>query len=46
MEVKDGKKPPSARRLTPDEQEFHEKWNGVIHIVNSPEEAVMVVSKL
>lgn len=28
LEVKDGSKPPSARRLTPDQQDWHDKWRG------------------
>lgn len=28
IEVKDGSKPPSERRLTPDQQEWHGKWKG------------------
>ena len=28
VEVKDGEKPPSRRRLTTDEQELHDAWRG------------------
>lgn len=28
MEVKDGSKPPSARKLTPDQQVWHAGWQG------------------
>jgi hypothetical protein len=28
LEVKDGKNPPSARKLTPDRSEFHGTWKG------------------
>ena len=28
LEVKDGSKPPSARRLTPDQLAWHGKWQG------------------
>ena len=41
MELKDGSKPPSARRLTEDEQKFFDEWRGgMLAIVNSVEEAL------
>ena len=43
MEIKDGKKPPSQRTLTPDEARFHEKWPGQICVVNSAEEALKAI---
>lgn len=33
IEIKDGAKPPSARKLTPDQVKFHESWRGKIYIV-------------
>jgi len=46
LEVKDGKKPPSARRLTPAEQKFHDEWPGDnLHVVNSVEEALWILEK-
>ena len=45
LEVKDGKKPPSARKLTEAEQKFHNEWPGDnLFIVNSVEEALKVIS--
>lgn len=35
VEIKDGKKPPSARKLTPDEQRFKDGWRGAHLIVES-----------
>lgn len=35
VEVKDGEKPPSARKLTKDEQAFKDGWRGVYLIVES-----------
>lgn len=35
VEIKDGDKPPSARKLTTDEQVFHESWQGQIAIVEN-----------
>lgn len=43
MEIKDGKKPASARALTPDETKWHIEWRGVVHIVYSVDDALRVV---
>ncbi len=43
IEVKDGDKAPSARKLTPDEAKFHDSWMGYVVIANSPLEAVQKV---
>ena len=44
MEVKDGTKPPSARRLTEAEERFFQEWTGgMLVIVNSVEEALEVL---
>ena len=40
MEVKDGAKPPSARRLTPDEKQWHERWQGQVVVVESVDGAL------
>ncbi len=45
LEVKDGNKPASAQKLTEAEQEFHERWDGYVHIVNSPEAALKLLLK-
>ena len=37
-ELKDPEKPPSARRLTPDEEVFHQTWKGHIKIALTVEE--------
>ncbi len=44
IEVKDGAKPPSARRLTDAEQKFHDEWpRDNLYIVNSVEEAIALL---
>lgn len=44
MEVKDGSKPPSARRLTDAELKFHAEWPGDnLYVVNSEAEAVAIL---
>ena len=40
VEIKDGDKPPSARKLTPDEVEFHNTWRGQVAVVESVADAV------
>lgn len=35
VEIKDGSKPPSQRRLTPDEDRFHATWKGQVGIASS-----------
>lgn len=43
IEIKDGSKPPSRRRLTKDEKEFHQSWNGHIAIANNSDEALKII---
>lgn len=43
LEIKDGSKPPSARKLTPDEQKWHDEWKGHKAVVKSVEEAFAAV---
>lgn len=46
LEVKDGRKPPSRRVLTPDEQTFFDNWRGPIYIVYSGVDAVSLVNRM
>lgn len=39
-EVKDGKKPPSARMLTPDEEEFWRDWKGSVVLFESVQDVI------
>lgn len=43
LEIKDGSKPPSARRLTPAEQAWHAAWRGQVAVVASVDEALAAV---
>ena len=46
MEVKDGDKVPSARKLTEAEQKFFEEWTGgMLVIVNSAQEALEILKR-
>lgn len=46
VEIKDGSKPPSARKLTPDEQAFHDKWQGEIYVISTLEEVDALINSL
>jgi hypothetical protein len=39
IEVKDGKKPPSARKLTDPQVAWHRDWRGSVCVVSSVQEA-------
>lgn len=43
LEVKDGSKPPSARKLTPDQAVWHDAWRGQVAVVSSVKEALEAV---
>jgi hypothetical protein len=44
MEIKDGDKPPSQRKLTEGEQKFKDTWRGgEYHIVESLDDALKVI---
>jgi hypothetical protein len=44
IEVKDGSKVPSKRKLTPDQQAFHATWKGgTLAVVDSAEAALRVL---
>ena len=46
MEIKDGNKPPSKKRLTTDEQRWYDAWNGSKFIVYSVDQALQILSSL
>jgi hypothetical protein len=43
VEVKDGGKVPSQRRLTPDEAAWHRSWCGQVAIAESVEDAIALI---
>ena len=46
MEVKDGDKVPSARKLTEPEQKFFDDWRGgMLVVINSVEEAIETLKR-
>lgn len=46
LEVKDGEKPPSARKLTPDQVSWHDTWRGTVHVVMNPKIALEIIGAL
>lgn len=43
FEIKDGRKVPSARKLTDDEADFHAGWRGQVAVVKSVDEALEAI---
>lgn len=46
LEIKDGSKPPSARKLTADQEKFFAEWKGQRAVVNSVDAALEVVGMI
>ena len=47
MEIKDGNKPPSARKLTDNEQKFFDEWKGgPLYKVESVDQALDILDSL
>lgn len=44
LEIKDGNKPPSAQKLTPDQVEWHRVWQGHVVVVNSVDSAIAAIN--
>lgn len=44
LEIKDGAKPPSARKLTPDQERWHAEWRGQVAVVENVEQAIAAVT--
>lgn len=45
VEIKDGSKPPSARKLTDAERIFHDAWAGVVEIVETLDDVTALVGR-
>ena len=45
MEIKDGKKAPSDRKLTSDQIVWHSEWKGLVFLVTSVDEALQLLRK-
>ena len=46
VEIKDGRKPPSARKLTPAQEEFRDSWTGGLRLVDSIDSVLETVALL
>jgi len=46
VEVKDGGKPPSQRKLTPPEEKFRQEWEPVYEIVESVDDALRLARSM
>ena len=44
FEIKDPDKPPSARKLTPAEKEFHDRWKGQVDVILCAEDALKIMA--
>jgi Holliday junction resolvase len=44
FEIKDAEKPKSKKKLTEDEEKFHQTWNGQISIIESIEDALHIIN--
>lgn len=44
VELKDGSKPPSARKLTDAELEWHRNWKGQVHVCSSFEDVFKLIT--
>ena len=46
FEIKDPSQPPSKRKLTPDEMEWHLNWNGQVEVIKTAHEALEIIKAL
>jgi len=43
LEIKDGKRPPSQKKLTDDQVAWHKAWGGSVTVVENPDQALRAV---
>jgi len=43
VEIKDGSKPPSERKLTPAQEALHTNWQGQVAVANNSAEAIAAI---
>lgn len=46
VEIKDGTLKPSAKKLTVDEQKWHETWLGQVYVVDSSDSAIALINNV
>lgn len=46
VEVKDGSRPPSAQKLTADQEKFHAGWRAPIYIVRDVGDAIALINAI
>jgi len=43
VEIKDGTKPPSARKLTPQQKDWHQNWRGNVYVITHWMEVINLI---
>lgn len=46
VEIKDGSKSPSRRRLTPEQVDFHGRFAGAITVIETPDQAIELANRI
>lgn len=46
VEIKDGDRPPSERRLTADQKRWIQRWKGRVYVITSKEDAIRMMEML